>query len=192
MNVLRVISKSNLLKVSLVALAAILATVVVVFVATTKPVEAAFPGKNGKIAFTRTPSAGNPSIYVMNADGSGQTNITPESIDAAYSPKWSPDGSKLVFWSITRPPEGHRVDIFVMNADGSDVTRLTHSYGGVRKWVVRQRPCMVSGRHQDCLLRRHPDPMLGCGTRVLHPRGHLRYERRWLGCNPPNQHPHAI
>ena len=82
--------------------------------------QAAFPGQNGKIAFVRTGSS-----YVMNADGSAQTNITPEFIDGALSPKWSSDGTKMVFWGITRSAEGLRVDIFAMNADGSDVTRLT-------------------------------------------------------------------
>ena len=40
------------------------------------PAQAAFPGVNGKIAFSHRDAGGDWEIYVMNADGSGQTNIT--------------------------------------------------------------------------------------------------------------------
>ena len=54
-----------------------------------------FPGENGKIAFV-SDRDGNHEIYVMNADGSGQTNISNnQAID--YQPSWSPDGSKIAF-----------------------------------------------------------------------------------------------
>src|SRR4029453_9688246 len=39
--------------------------------------EAAFPGEPGKISFDSTRD-GNTEIYVMNADGSGQTRLTNE------------------------------------------------------------------------------------------------------------------
>ena len=41
---------------------------------------AAFPGANGKIAFL-SGRDGNGEIYVMNADGSGQTNLTRNAAD---------------------------------------------------------------------------------------------------------------
>jgi hypothetical protein len=49
---------------------------------------AAFPGANGKIAFESTRD-GDGEIYVMNADGSGPTNLTnnPGATDAI--PMWS-------------------------------------------------------------------------------------------------------
>ena len=37
-------------------------------------------------------------IYVMNADGSGRTNLT-DSLDADTQPIWSPDGERIVFLS---------------------------------------------------------------------------------------------
>jgi hypothetical protein len=77
-----------------------------------------FPGENGKIAFVIDRGNGN-SIYVMNADGSGQTRLTNNS--GGDSPDWSPDGTKIAFSS-----RGDR-EIYVMNADGSGQTRLTNN-----------------------------------------------------------------
>jgi Tol biopolymer transport system component/PKD repeat protein len=76
---------------------------------------ATFPGENGKIAFDSFRD-GNGEIYVMNSDGSNQQRLTNNpGLDAI--PKWSPDGSKIVFYR-----EG---DIYVMNSDGSNQQRLT-------------------------------------------------------------------
>ena len=57
---------------------------------------------------------GQSEIYVMNANGSGQTRLTHSG--GNYMPKWSPDGSKIAFVS----PGG----ISVMNADGSNLTQI--------------------------------------------------------------------
>ena len=81
---------------------------------------AAFAGTNGKIAFVSSRD-GNDEIYVMNADGSGLTNLTNNTVQDGY-PAWSPDGSKIVFVSNRNGEE----EIYVMNADGSNVTRLTN------------------------------------------------------------------
>jgi TolB protein len=63
---------------------------------------------------------GDYEIYVMNADGSGQTNITSApGLDIA--PKWSPDGSRIVFESDRNGIS----EIYVMNADGSGQKNLT-------------------------------------------------------------------
>jgi putative hemolysin len=60
-------------------------------------------------------------IAVINADGSGQVNLTnsPE-IDEGF-PAWSPDGQRIAF---TTRRDGNN-EIYVMNADGSDPARLT-------------------------------------------------------------------
>jgi uncharacterized repeat protein (TIGR03803 family) len=72
----------------------------------------AFPGTNGKIAFSRTAD----NIIVMNADGSGQTPV-PNTLSGLFA-DWSPDGRKIVF-------TGTGGEIVVINADGTGRTPLT-------------------------------------------------------------------
>jgi YD repeat-containing protein len=54
-------------------------------------------------------------IYVMNADGSGQTRLTTDAADDCNG-GWSPDGSKIVFQSLRN---GSYYQVYVMNADGT-------------------------------------------------------------------------
>jgi Tol biopolymer transport system component len=86
--------------------------------------QAAFPGTNGKIVFQSTRD-GNSEIYVMNADGSGQTRLTNNSAWDA-TPTWSSDGTKIAFVS----DRDGNAEIYVMNADGSGQTRLTNNSVG--------------------------------------------------------------
>src|SRR5215210_4767691 len=74
---------------------------------------ATFPAENGKIAFS-SQRDGIEEVYVMNADGTGQTRLTnnPDIMD--YWPRWSPNGTKMVF---NRVVEGGDHEIYVMNAD---------------------------------------------------------------------------
>jgi len=85
----------------------------------------AFPGANGKIAFGSLRD-GNQEVYVMNADGSGQTNLTNNTADDGV-PAWSPDGSKIAFASLRDGNPGNAAEIYVMKADGSGQTRLTNN-----------------------------------------------------------------
>jgi TolB protein len=87
----------------------------------TAPVEAAFPGANGKIAFASSRD-GNFEIYVMNADGTGETNLTNNAATDSQ-PAFSPDGTKIAFMSAR---DGND-EIYVMNADGTGQTNLTNN-----------------------------------------------------------------
>jgi Tol biopolymer transport system component len=89
------------------------------------PARAAFPGANGMIAFN-TGRDGDQEIYVMNADGSGQTRLT---IDPRgdTEPVWSPDGLRIA----SQVNIGPDAEIFVMNADGSGQMNISNSPGTV-------------------------------------------------------------
>jgi len=87
----------------------------------TEPAAAVITGVTGKIAFT-SDRDGNFEVYVMNADGSGQTDLTNNQAKDGVS-SWSPDGKKLVFSSN----RDNNDEIYVMNSDGSGQTNLTNS-----------------------------------------------------------------
>lgn len=79
------------------------------------------PVSRGQIAFTR-----GRHIYLMNPDGSGQSNLTPEpgngDGNGNWDPTWSPDARRIAF---VTDRNGANYQIWVMNADGSAQTRLT-------------------------------------------------------------------
>src|SRR6266545_4596259 len=62
----------------------------------------------------------SPEIYVMNADGSGQANLT-RNRAADDAPAWSRDGAKI---ALSSERDGNW-EIYVMQADGTGPTRLT-------------------------------------------------------------------
>jgi Tol biopolymer transport system component len=73
---------------------------------------------DGRIAFD-SHRDGNAEIYVMDANGFNENNITNDS-SADTNPVWSPDGSKIAF----RSARDGTVDIWVMDPDGGNPTNL--------------------------------------------------------------------
>ena len=57
----------------------------------------------------------------MQADGSGQTNLT-NHVGGDFSPAWSPDGSQIAFHSDR---DGGNTEIYVMKADGTNQRNLS-------------------------------------------------------------------
>ena len=89
---------------------------------------------NGKQLAFMSSRAGYPSVFVMNADGSDQRNLTPKDAGDADSdwisraPAWSTNGRQIYFMT-SRPSTGLDTEVFVMNLNGTGATRLTHSIG---------------------------------------------------------------
>jgi WD40 repeat protein len=66
--------------------------------------------------------AGNWEVFVMNADGSGVTQLT-DTQRHEDAPAWSPDGRFIVFSS----ERDGNAEIYRMAVDGTDVARLTNA-----------------------------------------------------------------
>ena len=100
------------------------------------PAWATFPGTNGRIAFAARNNARVPSIWTINADGSGATNITsaPGAPGFDLEPDWSPDGARIAF----RSGSAGAGEIYTMNADGTGFTQLTSN--SAKDWVPAWSP----------------------------------------------------
>ncbi len=73
-------------------------------------------------------NANNADIWIVNADGSGLTNVTQSDDSWEEYPAWSPDGSRIVFDA----DDGADTEIFVMNVDGSNRLQLTNNFDPFR------------------------------------------------------------
>ena len=82
-----------------------------------------------RIAFDREPNAVQAAVFVVNVDGSGLRRLTPWRIDAG-DPKWSPDGSRLVYASYLDPHPGKSSNLYTIRPDGTRRSKLTHNRGG--------------------------------------------------------------
>lgn len=87
--------------------------------------------KGDKLAFARM--AGGFQIFVVNADGSGEIQLTFDGNNER--PRWSPDGRLIIFSSR----RGGKEALYVMRADGSGQTKVSRTRG------ISQHPVWTPG-----------------------------------------------
>ncbi len=83
-----------------------------------------------QIAFTsdRSGTQNCPCLYLMNADGSGQTQLTISGQEiTAYALAWSPDGTRI---AVVDPSEDNKA-IMLIKMDGSSADRIALKAGSV-------------------------------------------------------------
>jgi Tol biopolymer transport system component len=84
----------------------------------------AWSPNGSKLAYRVQVSATDFEVWTMNADGSSKVNVSDSPANDG-TPRWSPDGARLVFSSSR---DGNS-EIYVVSADGSGLTRITNDPG---------------------------------------------------------------
>jgi Tol biopolymer transport system component len=101
-----------------------------------------------QIAFMSTREPGNyASVFLMNADGTGQINLTPKMDNGvgtwtSRAPAWSPNGKYIYFTGIR--PWAPTEQIYVMGADGTNQTPLTAAGVNAEATVRHIRPPAIT------------------------------------------------
>ncbi len=65
-------------------------------------------------------------LFVMNADGSNQTQVTRNGA-ANFGPFFHPDGDRIIFASNINDPRGRNFELYLVNVDGSGRQQVTHN-----------------------------------------------------------------
>jgi Tol biopolymer transport system component len=126
-----------------------------------------------RIAFSDFPNGtqqgGTGQLYVVNADGTGRRQLTPETSSSASPFAWSRDGQQVAFTSFAE--SNGKVSIEVINADGSNPHAVfsgpspnspNMTEGGGDDWSHATNTILLTS--QDDLYSVHPD---GAGLRRL-------------------------
>ena len=61
---------------------------------------------------------------MINADGTGETNLTRTKVISEGAPSWSPDSKKITYLRGSDPSGEIFNDIYMMNSDGTNQRRL--------------------------------------------------------------------
>jgi Tol biopolymer transport system component len=115
-----------------VVLALVAACAAAILAVSTKPAEAAFPGRNGDIVFTsrEPPDCGTLAAIVrVRPDGTGLTPLTCDPVlqDFAQYPAWSADGKRIVFQLDADDSDDMGRDLWVMGANGGNRVNITNT-----------------------------------------------------------------
>jgi Tol biopolymer transport system component len=109
--------------VLLAVVLAVAASCASILLASPKPAEASFPGKNGLLVFWSTSADGSIEIFTSRLDGFSlkqRTNAPGDSRD----PSWSADGTKIAFASNR---DGQDYEIYVKDITTGNVSQITHN-----------------------------------------------------------------
>src|SRR6476469_4585805 len=91
-------------------------------------------------------------LWVMNADGSGQRQITHLG-GANFGPSWTRDGKRLIFSSNYRQPRSGNFDLFLINLDGSGLEQVTteQSFDGFPMFSPDGRKLVWASNRHDAI-----------------------------------------
>jgi Tol biopolymer transport system component len=65
------------------------------------------------------------ALFVASADGKHRQQITPWAMNAGENPDWSPDGSRILFYSNDDEDLRPQSQLYTIRADGTDLKQLT-------------------------------------------------------------------
>ena len=124
---------------------------------------------------TQPQPRGRTAIFVINADGRGEHQLTPWKLLAGDHPDWSPDGKRILFRSNSYgAPPNALSNIYTIGADGSGLAQITHARPGDQylsssfspdgKWITFG---MVRGTGKDARADVYVMRANGTGSRDL-------------------------
>ena len=110
---------------------------------------------DGRFILHRRARGAVSQIFIMNADGTDDHNISGNSTVDGW-PAWSPDGRRVVFVRHL----GEHFEIFVMNSDGTKVRQLTDLHARVTnpRWSPDGSVILCSREMGDLTLMTFPAP----------------------------------
>jgi Tol biopolymer transport system component len=151
---------------------------------------------------------GQVNLYLINADGSGATQITTNEVGNDLNPHWSPDGKFIVF---ARSDYG-QIGIYSIHSYGSNLTALALNVGneGIFDWapdgqlyyLSTDTPCLVNGcvlvdelrtvngdgtNQRSLLTLKLRDPSCTSGNLISSPDGTRMLIRFPIGCTSEGQ-----
>jgi TolB protein len=103
------------------ALVAVGLLVLMVVLVEARPAGAAFPGKNGKIAYLDSRG-----LYTINPNGTGRSKVTNASVFGDNPLDYSPTGKKITYADY-EGYDGNDTEIYTINVGGGSKFQVTHT-----------------------------------------------------------------